>query len=301
MAKRPDFFIAGAPKAGTTALYSYLQDHPDICMCSLKEPHYFATDFPRYPRITREDEYLRLFRSCTEEHAAVGEASVWYLYSTEAARNMRAFAPAARIIVMLRNPVDLIHSMHQQALYNFNEDEPDFERAWRLQEARKRGEHIPRGCRAEQILQYGDVGALGTQLRRLLAIFPREQVLSLFFDDLLEDPASVYEATLRFLGVESDGRRDFPRVNAAKTHRLAWLGWLTQVPPRPVVDAARFARRHLGLDVNPLLARLRRLNETACPRPPIPHMLRHELVETFRPEVLLLEELTGRDLSDWRA
>ena len=88
--RRPDFFILGAPKCGTTALSEYLRRHPRVFVSRPKEPHYFCADFDYYyaPGQRTEEHYLRLFAEADEGHLAVGEASVWYLYSEDAARNI---------------------------------------------------------------------------------------------------------------------------------------------------------------------------------------------------------------------
>ena len=299
MHDRPNFFIVGAPKSGTTALYEYLRGHPRIFLPAGKEPHYFATDYTEFPRVQSEAEYLALFRRSDERYLAVGEASAGYLYSKEAIRNIHAFNPAAHIIAMLRNPVDLVYSMHAQALYNFNEDEPDFETAWYMQDERREGRNIPAGCRAWQFLQYQALGSLGQQVERLYGIFPRQQVMLLFFDDFVADTKASYESVLEFLGVPTDERRDFPSVNESKTHRSRLLGWLTQTPPRPVITTVRLLRSYLGLDINPLLAGLRRMNDVKAARAPLDPALRRELQSEFAADVRLLGTLAGRDLSAW--
>src|SRR6185436_3306607 len=122
---RPDFFIVGAFKAGTTALYEYLRVHPQIFMSVPKEPMYFGADLtPRYRRMT-EDEYLALFRDARPNQHA-GEASPWYLYSTSAAAEINDFALDGRVIIMLRNPVDVMYSQHSQLVFNQREDLADF-------------------------------------------------------------------------------------------------------------------------------------------------------------------------------
>lgn len=299
MPDRPNFFIVGAPKSGTTALYEYLRGHPRIFLPAGKEPHYFATDYTEFPRVQSEAEYLALFRRSTARHVAVGEASAGYLYSSEAIGNIHAFNPDARIIAMLRNPVDLVYSMHAQALYNFNEDEPDFATAWRMQAERREGRHVPEGCRAWQFLQYQALGSLGQQVERLYGIFPQRQVMLIFFDDFIAATKPVYESVLEFIGVPTDDRRDFPTVNESKTHRSRLFGWLTQTPPRPVITTVRLMRRHLGLDINPLLARLRRMNDVKAVRAPLDPAFRRELQSVFAADIRLLGTLAGRDLSAW--
>ncbi|NLF38083.1 sulfotransferase, partial [bacterium] len=102
----PDFFIVGAPKSGTTALHAYLGRHPSIFVPARKEPHFFGSDIVSPAFVRDRDAYLSLFAGATTE-ARVGEASIWYLYSKRAAREIKEFNPDARIIIMLRNPVDM--------------------------------------------------------------------------------------------------------------------------------------------------------------------------------------------------
>ncbi len=127
MAVTPNFFIVGAPKCGTTALYEYLRPHPSIFMPRHKEPHYFASDLGTYPFIKTLDDYRRLFDGAGPQHLRVGEASVYYLRSTTAIANIRAFNPDAKLIAMFRNPVEMVHSLHSQLLYVAEENESDFE------------------------------------------------------------------------------------------------------------------------------------------------------------------------------
>src|SRR5690242_3134640 len=123
--KRPDLFIVGAFKAGTTSMYEYLRAHPQVFMSVPKEPTYFGADLSARYRRMSEDEYLGLFRDARPDQR-VGEATPWYLYSTSAAAEIKAFEPAARIVIMLRNPVDVMFSQHSQLLFNQREDLADF-------------------------------------------------------------------------------------------------------------------------------------------------------------------------------
>ncbi len=170
MGVKPNFFIVGAPKCGTTALYEYLRPHPNIFMPELKEPHFFAKDLGTYPRIKTLEDYTGLFAGSTPEHLRVGEASVYYLRSSVAIANIHGFNPDARIIAMFRNPVDMVYSLHSQLLYWSEEIEPDFETAWRLQERRSQGLQLPPHSRGSFLLQYAQVGRFGTQTDRLLSV-----------------------------------------------------------------------------------------------------------------------------------
>ena len=118
----PDFFIVGAPKCGTTAMADYLGQHPEIGMCPRKETHVFATDLSermamrRGQRPMSRERFLNLFADLQEERLR-GEASVWHLYSASAAAEIAAFQPQARIIVMLRSPVEMLPSLHSQFVF----------------------------------------------------------------------------------------------------------------------------------------------------------------------------------------
>src|SRR5687767_1010670 len=103
---KPNFFIVGAPKCGTTSLYEYIRVHPEVFMPDRKEPAFFCSDFYK-PRRMKEEEYLSLFREAGSAKW-IGEASTWYLYSDKAREGIKAFCPDARIIIMLRNPVDMM-------------------------------------------------------------------------------------------------------------------------------------------------------------------------------------------------
>jgi hypothetical protein len=301
VARRPNFVILGAPKCGTTALSEYLRRHERVFVSTPKEPHYFCDDFDYYyaPGQRTLDHYLHLFDDADERHLAVGEASVWYLYSATAARNIMEFDPAMRVIVMVRNPVDLVPSLHSQMSYMLDEDEPDVEAAWRLQEARARGERVPGAARVPAFLQYGAAASLGAQLRRVREHVPEDQLKVLVFDDLRVDTGAVYRETLEFLGVPDDGRDQFPRVNENKMHQRPAVARLTQRPPAPLVAVARGVKRVAGVERLGVLDRVRRSNRRVAPRAEISPEFAQELRDHFRDDVRDLGEQIGRDLSHW--
>src|SRR5262249_437877 len=151
---------------------------------------------------------------------AIGEASAWYMHSPVALPKIKQELPNIKLIIMLRNPVELVRSLHSDMVWICFDNEPDFERAWQLQEERRAGRHVPKLCQATSFLQYRDIGLLSRHVRRLLDLFPREQVRFYLLDDLKESSNRVYHDALNFLGVPDDGRSAFPRVNASKRNRL---------------------------------------------------------------------------------
>jgi hypothetical protein len=300
VALKPNFFIVGAPKCGTTALYEYLRHHPNLFMPEVKEPHYFAKDLGTYPRIKTMEEYTALFAGSTEQHLRVGEASVYYLRSSVAIANIHDFNPEAKIIAMFRNPIEMVHSMHSQLLYWSEETEPDFETAWRLQDRRRQGLDLPPRSRGAFLLQYYDVGRFGTQTERLLSIFPRSQVKLILYDDFTASPARIYDETLKFLDLPHDGRSEFPRINENKRARIAWLRQFYRKPPRVLHGVVRGLKQAIG--ASGLVAVKKRvvdMNTVRERRPPLSPEFRAELVEAFRGETAVLSRLLNRDLSHW--
>jgi hypothetical protein len=295
----PNFILAGAPKCGTTALATYLRQPPRIFMCMPKEPGYFASDLPEHRYVSTWNDYAALFAGATDRHLAIGEASIFYMYSDSAIAEIRRTLPAAKLIVMLRNPVDLAVSMHAQALRSRDENVVDFADAWALCAARRAGRKVPPRGRDHQLLLYDTLPLLGLQLQRLLQVFPESQVRWWFYDDFAKDPARIYREVLAFLDVEHDGRDEFPLVNARRHARWQSLAEFTQKTPKPLVRAAMYAKRRAGIQRLGVLDVLRNVNFVRG-KQAIPPALMDEMRAHFTPDVRLLESITGTSLAHWR-
>ncbi len=294
---RPNFFIVGAPKCGTSALYEYLAAHPDVFMSTEKEPHFFSTDlhFVQH-RVIALDEYLSYFAGARGERR-LGEASTSYLYSRQAAENIARFDPAARIVIMLRNPVDMMHALHSEHVYWAVEDVPDFEEALRLEKERQAGGRVPPRIGWLEQSGYRDIARYAQHVERYFRVFGRAQVHVGLLDDLERAPDRVYDEVLRFLGVGTAFRPEFRVVNPNKRVRSRLLRDLLRARPRPVRGLARAL---LGASRRRWVARrLRLLNTRAEPRPPLDEGLRRRLQAEFAPEVERLGVLLGRDLTHW--
>jgi hypothetical protein len=301
--KWPNFFIVGAPKCGTSTMYDQLRHHPDIFMCEPKEPNYFATDFPEYRYLTEWPDYEMLFERAGP-CAAVGESSAIYLYSRDAIPALLQRIPTARLIVMLRNPVDMAISMHAQAVYDQDEDIVSFEDAWRKCEERRDGRHIPPHCRNRDILLYDQITLLGAQLKRVMGLAKPENVMCLFLDDLVAQPVVSYRRVLDFLDVRDDGRTVFPRLNARKTARsrhlglfLKQIGHISDRPPSWLFHA----RRRLGLERLGIRGWLERQNSGPSEAAVLSPSLRDALRAGFAEDIRTLGSLTGRNLEGWLA
>jgi Sulfotransferase domain len=294
----PDFFIVGAPKCGTTALASYLRDHPDLYLSRVKEPNYFCFDAPALRGIyDRPDAYDRLFARARPEHLC-GEASTAYLFSDAAVPAILESNPAAKIIVLVRNPLDMVVSHHSQKLHNFEENEPDFEIAWRLSPERAHGRKVGPRCRAPRYLDYQSIGRLGEQVSKLRKLVPADQLHVIVFDDLRDDARATYRATCRFLGVAPEEKVAFPIVNARKTDAWPALARFLKRPPQSLHRVKLALKRAFPWHKS-LGSAVHRLNQRPERRPELRESLRREMIAVFKDDVSLLGQLLNRDLSHW--
>lgn len=240
----PNLFIVGAPKCGTTAWFEYLRTHPDIFFPDSKEDCFFAFDLPKFRFIHSETEYSRLFAG-SDGARVVGEASAMYLFSEAAANAIREYNAEAKILIFLREQEEFLPSLHNQFLREFSEEIEDFETVWRLSGRRPPGT-IPKNCLEPRTLDYAAMGRFREQIERYLANFPDDQVRVIRFRDWVADPRATYLEILDFLGLEDDGRRDFPPINQGMTYRSRSLTRLILVPPSPLRRLARLVKKLTG-------------------------------------------------------
>jgi hypothetical protein len=313
---RPNFFIAGAPKAGTTSLYYYLDQHPQIYMSPIKEPCYFASeirpenfgpelqdlvaqdaqtlrnylDGPMREKrfggiVTRWEDYLRLFQGAREAKA-IGEASVCYLWSKTAAQNIAAQIPDARILMILRDPAERAFSQYTHLLTN-GQTRMSFR------------EYIRKGLRSAGG-QFGvsypflEFGLYYEQVKRFLKLFRRENIGIYFFEDYRKQVAGILADICRLLEVSDRFTPDLsskylephvPRsiaIGYALKKYGVWQRAKLLMPPA----LHSFARRVVFRDRKAL-----RMDRTD----------RRYLVDYYRENIQNLSQLVNRDLSAWMA
>jgi hypothetical protein len=288
----PNFLIIGANKAGTTSLYRYLAQHPDVYMSRMKEPSYFAPHIRRHAPASRRlphtlDEYAALFDGAGHAQA-VGEASTAYLPDDDAPALVRDTIPDARLVVILRNPLDRAFSdygMHR----GWGDEELSFADAI---ESELDGS-IP-GLSWDR--RYVEYGFYGRHLSRWLALFDRDQFGIYLYDDLERDPQALTSTVAAFLGIstsftpETAERHNItrhpPRIKAVEQvaqWRPAKVAAKRVVPARKLTRLKEFVRR-----------------KNSVP-PSFPAGTRRRLIEVYRDDVAAVEQLTGRDLSAWLA
>lgn len=292
--RRPNLFVVGAPRCGTTSMYKYLQTHPDVFMAPVKEPNFFGSDL-RDPKATRDEaSYLSLFEAAGDEKY-VGEASVWYLYSQRAAQEIHAFAPDARIIAMLRNPVDTMLSLHSHHVLTRYQPVKDFETALRSQGKKKDCDALNAGRSFRFDVSYREAVRFGTQLERFLHCFGPERVHVILLDDVLRDTAAVCRRALRFLDLDASRRPPLKKHNPmrkvrSEAFRRGYDVLFNDIMarrlriPRPMTSVLRKAVHRLNL---------------AETKQTVPAETRALLLHEMKDEIDKLGDLTGRDLSHW--
>jgi hypothetical protein len=299
--KKPNFFIVGAPKCGTTAMNEYLKQHPEIFIPEKKELHFFGTDLKFYTPGPTEEKYLSYFSSVTTEKR-VGEATVWYLYSKQAASEIKKYCPSARIIIMLRNPVHMLHSLHSQFLFEGYENIMEFKCALDAEANRKRGLCIPDSARlknrffCKELLFYREVAKYEQQVRRYLDVFGRENVHVIIFDDFESDTAGVYRETCRFLGVTEAFQSTLKVANPNRRIRNMTLHEFLRYPPNVVRWVGKLTPSQLRRG---LRQSLWNFNIQHKPRPLMDPRLKRLLQAEFALDVERLSTLLDRDLTHW--
>ena len=297
--KRPNFFLVGAAKCGTTALSEYLGSHPNVFMSQPKEPMFFSSDIKHYSYYNNMERYLSLFEKAGEEHFAVGEASTQYLASRNAIAEIKKFRPDAKIIIMVRNPLEMIPSFHCQAVNLSIEKIEDFETAWRSQEKRRLHHQLDSSHPYTFLTQYREWGALGRLVKRWLEAFRREQVKIIVYDDFCSNTRDVYTGVLEFLSVPDDNREIFPIVNPRKKARSHLIKDLLNFNPEWLKNTLGAAHKFVGVAQFGVRSRLASWNTRVEPGRALSESMRKELIEAFEDDVLLLSQQIGRDLSNW--
>jgi hypothetical protein len=280
-------------------MHRYLVQHPDVFLPARKDVPFFGSDLQHTIPDAQRDRngYLALF-SGAKAQQRIGDACVLYMQSRRAAEEIAASRPDASIIVMLRDPVDLMFSLHSHNIWMGEEDLLDFEEALAAEPARRRGERIPARARYPAGLWYRDVAALGDQFERYLACFARTQIHVILMDDLRRDVRGVVRETLAFLGLSGEVDLDLESVvNRRRAPRSLRVQRFLQGPPETWERGfRRLAPSALHGRVLPFL---NRFNQTSRKSQTLSPELRRDLARQMRPQVEKLERLLGRDLSGW--
>jgi hypothetical protein len=298
----PDFLVIGAPKAGTTALHSALSRHPQLHMSAVKEPKFFLTDGPPPRRgggpgdiqtyrehVWRQADYEALF-SAAPVGALCGEATPFYLHDLGAQQRIHDLIPQARLIVIVRDPVERVHSNWTHLWSAGLEPIGDVVRACAAEPQR-----VADGWSA--FWHYVGLGKYGEQLQHLYTLFPRDQVLVLRYRDIVDSPAEALDLICAFLDVKQGILTELPRENVtAHPDRT-----LTYLAVSRALRAGAAVGRHLpgalGAAITDPLERI--LQQKGRQRQPLTWEQRQQLIPYFVDDVRLLETVTDSDFADW--
>ncbi len=306
----PNFLILGAAKSGTTSLYHYLSQHPQIYMSPVKEPNFFALEgekpYFRGPSdmevmrrsksvslTTDIEAYRALFRGVSNEKA-IGEASTWYLYIPKTPERIRQHIPNAKLIVILRNPVERAYSSFMHLVRGGREPLTDFAQALREEETRIRNNWEP-------LWHYKQMGFYYAQLKRYFDSFDRDQIGVYLYDDFKHDLVGVLKDIFRLLDVNDAfapdvssryGMSGIPRNKAVRAmNAFLMKPHPTKAVLKPFLPG-ELRRRIVTRTVNVLQNRY-------LTKAQLSPKLRSELTEVYREDVLKLQGLIQRDLSGW--
>ena len=294
--------MVGQSKSGTTALHDFLEQHPDIYMSNPKEARFFCKDLHQesyafhgkkisYFSFWEEQEYLRLF-SNSKKAKVVGESSPHYLYSRVAAEEIYKFNPNAKIIMILRNPVDFIYSLHSHYVWIDYENAKDIKSALSLEKERRTGKNLPSRVYCPSALYYSERVKYYEHVKRYYDLFDNSNIRVIIFEDFRENNFKVYRDTLIFLGVDQTFVPELRMVNVNKKPRNYTLNIISKnlflekamkvVFPQPFHSAIKKLRERVLLKEEP--------------RPPMDTLLKKALMREYRPEVIKIGKLLGIDL-----
>jgi hypothetical protein len=300
MARWPDFFIVGAQRAGTTSLHEYLRCHPDIVMPILKETHFFGGNYVRQSNrnrnrrlrpmrvVDKEGDYLKLFQRASAQQI-IGEACPTYMPNLNSAGRIKEKAPDAQIIILLRDPVDRAYSHYLLETRAEKNPEGFYESLVKDYERLSKS--------SEPCGLYVWPGLYEQQVRCYLESFGREQVRIYLYEDLAHDTFGLVRDVCSFLGVEFNDGRFFDHTKRYNTYvrpRNSLLQWV-------VVE--RHMRSLASMAV-PRLFRLvihDRMVDSEAIKPPLDPRAQEFLHSIYDDDILKLQELIGRDLSNWTA
>jgi hypothetical protein len=297
----PDFLVIGVPKAGTTALHAALARHPALYMSEIKEPKFFLTDGPPRARggpgdaktyrehVWRMDDYEALF-SEAPPGTLRGESTPFYLYDRGAQRRIRDLIPHAKLIAVLRDPVERVHSNWTHLWSAGLEPIGDMVQACEQEERR-----VAAGWAA--FWHYTRIGLYGEQLEHLYTLFPRDQVYVVRYRMLVDRPAEVLDSICSFLDVKQGIVAQVPRENVTAHPEPTPARRAASRALRMGAAVGRFLPGPAEAAVTEPLERL--LQRGGRPRKPLSWEQRQALLPRFAEDVRLLQKVTGEDFSDW--
>lgn len=292
----PDFYVVGAAKAGTTSLWYYLKQHPDLFLVSdakYKELGYFASDHG----INDVREYASFFESA-EKNQMIGEVCNSYISDEKSATKINKAIPNAKIIIILREPISRAKSLYKWMFQEGYESIGSFEKALDAEESRKEDPDFinnnPHGNYRNYL--YKETGLYYQQVKRYLDVFGEENCYICLFDDLKNDSPRLMKGLFAFLGVQTDVDINYVQQNISGSVRYPRLqNFLRTTVPR-MRDRLRLPKGILSKPINYVLKKNKTNRKTEI------ELSEEELVrlrDFFKEDINKTAELIKRDLSNW--
>lgn len=297
MDKKVNLFIVGAPKAGTTSLFYYLSQHAEIETSKLKEPMFFCTDLYKNKEDKKLADYLSLFNLHTDKKYLL-ESSTWYLYSTAAAKNIYDYNANSKIIIILRNPLDLLCSLQEFRLFTGREDSKSLEIAISKEPTRLNGHGLPKNTDLHKN-QYDYTGLIrfSEQIKRYKSYFKDDNICILNYDDLKKSTSDVMNTICDFLKIERINMRDIKtdKKNTGKINKSATFKKFTNNPPKIF---RKFVRFFLSSDTrSKLYDYLVKINSKEKKTSRVE--VSEEIKEIFDSEIIKLNLITKNQFRSW--
>lgn len=300
---KPNLFIVGQPKSGTTALHQFLGQHPEIYMSSIKEPHFFCSDFhlesdraygkQRFFDFRSESAYLQLFNKAKNVKIA-GESSTNYLYSQVAAEKIHNFNPDAKIIIILREPARYLYSLHSHYVKFTEENEPDFLTALSLESKRREEEEfLSSRVTSPSYLYYSQRIQYYQQVKRYCDRFDPKQIKVIIFEEFKSANETIFKEVLEFLEVDSSFSPEYAAVNVNKEVKFKSINSLIN---NPLVKS--ISKNLLSQEFNEFVRDniVEKFLWHQAPKAKMPAAIQAQLREQYRPEVVKISELLALDL-----
>ena len=295
----PNFFVIGAPKCGTTALFDMLRQHPEVYMSPVKEPHFFTFEgevpifsgpggyyYRRYA-VQNPRDYLLLFAAASNQRA-IGEVSPSYLFSPVAASRIKKNYPDSKIIVLLRQPADRAYSRFQYNRFHLLERMNSFEQALEMERTRKEAGWLP-------VFLYKEEGYYYRNLKKYYDYFPPQNIKVYLYDEFNQSPFMVLQDLFRFLEVEADFKPELRRKNVTVVPKMELVHRVAVTMGK---NESPFAKSRPGILLAKIVATMNHKYNLIAP-PPLHPLTRKRLTDEYQDDIMQLQALISRDLSSW--
>lgn len=289
--RKPNLFLIGVPRSGTTSISHYLSRHPEVFFVYEKEPMFFASDIPDRPRIKTLGEYENLFKDAKNQKW-VGEKSSFYLYSENALKKLKEYSPKCKLIIALRNPIEVITSWHNnfsKSIWNNAEDTSDLKLALEKEKIRRKNskEKFKPYFYTEMVNYY-------KYLKKYLKRYGKENIKIIFLEDIKNNPQKVCNEICEFLEIEK-----LPIELEVKNKGSVDTG-------KKSVRIISFINSKTGIitklrSIIPSRFRMRfKESLRKDTKKPMEKELEEKIKKKLRPNIEKLEKLLKKDLSSWK-